>query len=265
MRKLGLSSEINIKEEITLDTKAWENDYKVILSSEYLNKLSSLTTINPSQICVFINNVWLRGPVQKMARKALDEGLISRFVFVDEIAEEVLEHFALKKADFGFGYRYSICELAAIYLNNRPYTMHFSSDTLPTSKLDTEFYSSAIKLLGDSSDVSVVNVMWNENAEEHASQSIYDDSSFWYSAGGFSDQMYLVKTDEFRNQIYSFKHPESNRYPMHAHGLFEQRVDSYLRAKNKIRATYKHVSYRHLNHPVTLRSRVLRKVMPTSR
>ena len=267
MKQIPISNPPNTLslEDITLDTKVWENDYRVVLSQNYLKTLSARTQISPSQIVVLINNVWRRKPVIELGKKAIDGGLISSFIFVDDISQEVLENFALDRESLGFGYRYSICELAAIYLNPRPYTLHLSGDTLPLGNLSKDFYYKAKALLESSENISVANLMWNTNLDEHSDQAVNEDEDFYYSPGGFSDQMYFVKTREFRAQIYNFRHVESDRYPIHAHGLFEQRVDSYLRVNNKLRATYKHAAYRHENHRAVLRSRLLRKVKPTNK
>lgn len=66
---------------------------------------------------------------------------------------------------------------------------------------------------------------------------------------GCSDQCYLIKTSEFKKQIYKYKHPDSERYPKYGGELFEKRVDSYLRCTNHLRLNYAKASYIHANFP----------------
>ena len=54
---------------------------------------------------------------------------------------------------------------------------------------------------------------------------------------GFSDQCYLINTDVFKNKIYNFTHPDSERYPKYGGELFEKKCDAFMRTNNKYRIT----------------------------
>ncbi len=248
--------------DVRLDTKVWEGDYKTILTPFYLNKLSSRTGIPAPNIRIFINNVMIPRNVRRLAERARKDGLIGDYFLVDEIATEVLSFFNLKRSSFGTGYRYSICELAAIYMNELPYTLHFSGDSLPLNTISNNFYAHAKSALKQE-NVRVINLMWNQDKIEHELQSDTQDLLFWYSKGGFSDQMYFISTSEFRRNIYDFVHPLSNRYPSYAGNLFEKRVDSWMQCHNYLRATYKQGVYLHENRNQSRKTKLFRKITST--
>jgi len=248
----------NLDSQIQFDTKVWENDYRVILSEKYLRELSNLISLPSTNIRVIINNVWNRRHVKLLANRAKDLGLIGEFYFVDELAKEVLEFFNLDKASLGIGYRYSICELTAIYISEKPFILHLSSDSLPIKNIDINFFEKSIRLLESNSGVKVTNLMWNNSNLDHVAEADREDDEFYYSAGGFSDQMYFAKREDFRNKIYEENHPESDRYPSYAGPLFEKRVDSWMRIHGFFRATYKHNNYNHQNFSQRPSSRMLK-------
>lgn len=254
---------LDIGNYVQLDIKVWENDYRRILSPKYLEKIIYLTSMPPSNIRIFINNVWSRKQAVKMAQRAEALNLIGDFVYVDDIAEQTLDFYGLSKQSLGNGYRYSICELAGIYLCQKKYTMHFSGDSIPIQKISLDYYMQSIHLLETNKNVKVTNLMWNEDKVEHESQSHNKDGIFWYSRGGFSDQMYFVSTSEFRAKIYDYEHEKSMRYPISAGNLFEKRVDAWMQNNYFERATYMHNSYCHRNFQRRLSSRVLRKLRGT--
>lgn len=253
----------NLIPSIQFDTKVWENDYRLILSKGHLEKLANLISIPTSNIRILINNVVSRRHVNLLAQRAKKSGLIGDFFFVDELAPDVLKHFDLKKDALGSGYRYSICELAGLYLSKKPYILHLSGDSLPAANIDPSFFELSAELFKRNEKVRVTNLMWNESLYEHISQSTSEDSDFWYSEGGFSDQMYFVKSDHFKERIFKFIHPDSGRYPSAAGPLFEKRVDSWMRVNGYLRATFKHNAYRHTNFPTRLSAKLLRKLRGT--
>jgi hypothetical protein len=232
---------------IQFDTKVWENDYRIVLSERHLKKLSDSISIPSKNVRVLINNVLSHRKVELLANRAQSLDLIGDFYFVDDIASEVLKYFSIDKQSLSIGYRYSICELAGIYLSEKPYILHLSSDSLPVNKIETRFFNQSVELFKNNKDIKVTNLMWNNSYEDHASESYREDKDFYYSRGGFSDQMYFVKTEDFRKRIFNEIHQDSDRYPSYAGPLFEKRVDSWMRVNGYQRAIFKHNSYSHVN------------------
>jgi hypothetical protein len=94
--------------------------------------------------------------------------------------------------------------------------------------------------------VKVFNLTWNHRFHEAKNESLKEDDQFYYGYG-FSDQMYLVRTADFRAPIYEEINDASERYPKYGGELFEKRVDSWMRNNGNIRATSKQTSYIHKN------------------
>ena len=62
----------------------------------------------------------------------------------------------------------------------------------------------------------------------------------------FSDQCFLVKTENFKKKIYNEKDDLSELfYPDYAGDSFEKRVSSYLKNNKYYRITSKNITYYH--------------------
>jgi hypothetical protein len=167
-------------------------------------------------------------------------------VHVHEHAQEALDFFQLSKEKLGKGYYYSIAELVSIYLTKTKYLLHFSSDAIPEKNIAFNWLQQGIHLLDTNSEVKVCNLTWNHRFHEAKNESLKEDAQFYYGYG-FSDQMYLVRTADFRASIYEEINDASERYPKYGGELFEKRVDSWMRNHNHIRASFKQASYLHRN------------------
>jgi hypothetical protein len=117
-------------------------------------------------------------------------------------------------------------------------------------------YIKGIATLKNNNNVKVFNLTWNREYSSAKSESKYDDTLNAYGFG-FSDQMYLIRSADFRQPIYQYYDPASERYPKYGGELFEKRVDSWMRQNNFLRATYKNGSYLHKNFP---KNRLLKKI-----
>ncbi len=233
---------------ITLETKVWENDWELVLKTSRLRDLVSRCNHSFDQRILYINNVKNPSIVEAHAQKLINEGVIDQFVHVHEHAQEALDFFHLSKEKLGKGYYYSIAELVSIYLTKTKYLLHFSSDAIPEKKISSLWLQEAIELLSAKNDVKVFNLTWDHRFKEAKNESISEDSEFFYGYG-FSDQMYLIRTEDFRAPIYEEINEASNRYPKYGGELFEKRVDSWMRNHNHIRASSKKYSYIHKNFP----------------
>ena len=234
---------------LTIETKCYEKDWKLILTKSRLTKVFNRCLMPDSKRVIYINNVKCRRTVEKRAKKLKDKKIIDEYYFVEDYAQEVLNFFGLKKEEFTLGYYYSIQELTGIYLCTTPYLLHFAGDCiLDKIQNHSNWIKDGIKLLNSKNDISVVNASWDKTFKEPCNESFYSKGGFYYGMG-FSDQCYLIKVEEFRRQIYKYNHNKSSRYPKYGGELFEKRVDSYLRVFNKTRLTSVDCVYNHKNAP----------------
>lgn len=232
-----------MKPTVTLETKCWERDWKKILCTDRLQQLSERNLHAFDRHILMINNVEDISQVAHFADVAVADGRITGYVVVQDHAAAALDFFGLTATALGRGYIYSIAELVSIYLCETDYLLHFAGDCLPHAKY--EWVSEAIDLFASDGRIRVANLSWNIPGCSVASEAQFGQLGDFYLGYGFSDQCYLIRTKDFRDQIYGETHPSSKRYPKYGGELFEKRVNSWMRNHGFIRATYMHGIYDH--------------------
>lgn len=231
---------------ITFETKVWENDWEIMLITDRIKQMIERCQHPFEEKILYINNVSDLEAVKRAADRLVAEKIISKFVVVSEHAEAALEFFSLSKDKLGKEYYYSIAELVSIYLTNTKYLLHFASDSIIAPRTRKDWLMAGINTLDANPQVKVFNLIWNKKYKEAAKESDFEDQVNFYS-NGFSDQMYLIRTSDFKGPIYEYDHSDAARYPVYGGELFEKRVYSWLRHHNYLRATYKHGNYLHQN------------------
>jgi hypothetical protein len=91
----------------------------------------------------------------------------------------------------------------------------------------------------------VANLVWNENYREVKKESYKKEWNFFVAKQGFSDQLFLVRAEEFRQPIYGEIRADSSHYPRG--DVWEKRVFSYLKNRELERIIYRRGSYTHEN------------------
>jgi hypothetical protein len=227
---------------VTLETKCWEGDWKTLLLTNHLQVLAEANCFPFAERVLMINNVTDYPRVQAYAQRAVEIGLISKFIIVKDHAEEALSFFRLTPESLGRGYVYSVAELVSIYLCPTEFLLHFSGDSLPDQPCN--WIPQALAAFESDRRVKVANLTWNRRYQEARAESSEETADF-YLGYGFSDQCYLIQPSDFRAPIYNEHHPASQRYPAYGGELFEKKVDSWMRNHGHLRATYKHAAYLH--------------------
>lgn len=231
---------------ICFETKVWEKDWELILKTSRLPKLIEACNHAFDKKILLINNVSNPGKVFKEADRLINNGVLTEYINVTEHADKALEYFELTKESLGSGYYYSIAELVSLYLSQCEYLLHFSGDTIIAKETKKNWLETGLEILKNEPQIKVVNLDWGRNGPQDREDVIDESPNYWRSTG-FSDQMYLIRTKDFREKIYSYFHPHSDRYPKFAGELFEKRVDSWMRVNHFYRATLKNGRYIHRN------------------
>jgi len=242
---------------VILETKCWEHDWKRILESEWLRLLAERNSYPFSEKILMINNVKKPFVVSKHAERAIQRGWITKFIVVEEHAAEALDFFSISRELLGVGYRYSIAELVGIFLCRSDFLLHYAGDCMPAAASD--WVSRAVRLMSQDSRIKVCSLY---PGEDHGGEKpgLVGETDDFYIGQGFSDQCYLVRTEDFRQCIYNESHPASARYPKYGGELFEKRVDSWLRNNGHLAASYKHAYYIHKNWPLPPLARFHRRL-----
>jgi hypothetical protein len=231
---------------VTFETIVWEKDYEIILKSGRLQNMIHRCHYPFKEKKLFINNVNDLGKVQKLADKLINKSVIDEYVIVKNFSKEALDFFEISKESMGKSYYFSIAELVSIYLWTTKYLLHFTGDSIPMRNTQFHWLLLLIQKLESNSQISVANLLWNKKIKEAIDESIEYDSQFCIGYG-FSDQMYLIRTEEFRRPIYNEHNEKSSHYPDYGGELFEKRVHSWMLNHNRYRATYLGLSYKHRN------------------
>ena len=232
---------------VTIETKVWEKDWEYILKGNYFEKMISANNYNFAKRQIIINNVKHRSTVEKYCEQKIREGVIDCYFAVEDFETEILNYFEISRESFKGGYYYSIAELLGIYKCETEYLLHFSGDSY-LKKTNQNWVSDAVTIMENNHSVFVANPTWNDKFEEVKKEAI-DETDKFHIGYGFSDQSYLIRTDDFKRKIYNENNIVSERYPKYGGELFEKRVDAFMRNNEKFRITHKESSYLSTNFP----------------
>lgn len=233
---------------LTFETKCYENDWKFVLQTSYLNNMIARCKVNFTSKQLIINNVNDIATVCRYADIKVKEGIIDKYYIANDYADEALSFFQISKNSFGKGYYYSIAELVGLYLCETDYHLHFSSDAYMQANPTSPWIEEAIQLMDTHPEYVVATPTWNRKFKEAKKQSHGEVDNFYISYG-FSDQCYLMKTSIFKQPVYNEYNEASACYPKYGGELFEKRVNSYIRNHDLKRLVHKKVYYIHRNFP----------------
>ena len=236
-------------------TTCWERDWRTILLSPDYLKVRQIENHRYPFIekVLIINNVQDLSAVKKAAETKIREGVLTRYLVVDEIVDEMLQFFDLKRSDFrvdpawGVGpdwvYYNALGPLAAIYSGESDYLLYMTGDV----RLDTpcQWIEKSIRVMEKKEKVKVANLVWNGSLQEVKQESYRRSWNFFFARQGFSDQMFLVKRDDFKKPIYGEIREDSHHFPRG--DVFEKRVFSYLKNRGLERMIFRKGSYIHEN------------------
>jgi hypothetical protein len=242
---------------VTFATNCWERDWRhILLDPLYLSQKQIANHLFPfEEKLLVINNMSDLSAVCQAAQKKVDEGVLSRYVVADEIAEELLEFFQLKREDFCPGpdadqyhnvnmdwiYYNAIGPLAAIYLCQSDYLLYLTGDV----RLDepVEWIDQAIRVMEKKSQFKVANLTWFYRYDEVKRESQSKKRNFFVSNRGFSDTMFLVRRSDFRAPIFREIRDDVSHFPRG--DTFEKRAFSAMKNRGWLRLTYSKGSYVH--------------------
>ena len=226
---------------ITFGTNCYEVDWQVLLKTDRLRRMIDSNQFDFAERKLFVNNV--KDPVQVVgeAQKAVDQGLLTSVVLVEPWAREALKFFDIKANSFHGGYFYSISHLVNLYLCTTEYIVYFTADCCLTHP--ARWIDPCLSRMDLDPNLKVSIPLWTSVGE--AKKEAENEEDDFFVGYGFSDQCYLIRTQDYRARIYNEWNPLSSRYPVYAGASWERRVDSWMRNHRYKRLTYKHASYIH--------------------
>lgn len=244
---------------VSFATCCWEKDWRHLLcDSEYMRVYQVGNHRFPFQEKILIiNNVLDLPKVIKAASALVETGVLTRFVIAEEIQDEIMRFFQLERKDFTSGadaihypgvnadwvYYNALGPLAAIYTVKSDYLLYLTGDV----RLDQEvsWIEKALSKMEKNPLYKVANLTWNEKYSEAKAESYKRKWDFYVAKQGFSDQMFLVKSADFKQPIYGEIREDSSHFPRG--DVWEKRVFSYMKNRGWERITYRRGSYTHKN------------------
>lgn len=244
---------------VTFATSCWEKDWRpILLDPNYLAVKQIGNHCFPfAETLLVINNVSNLDEVKRAAQAKVDAGVLTRFIVAEERAQEVLCHFRLRRSDFRVGedaslytgvnpdwiYYNALGPLTAIYSASNEYLLYLTGDVRLEKPIS--WIGKALRRMEKKSSYKVANLTWNENYLEAKAESYKKEWNFYVAKQGFSDQMFLVRTNDFLQPIYGEIRPDSNHFPRG--DVWEKRVFSFMKNRGWERITFRRGSYTHKN------------------
>jgi hypothetical protein len=178
---------------------------------------------------------------------------------VEDIVGEALDFFQLKRADFRMGpdaglyqnvsadwiYYNALGPLCSLYAARSEYLLYLTGDVRLDRKVD--WIGKAIRKMQKRKSCKVANLVWNKRYGEAFRESYKVGWNFFRAKEGFSDQMFLVKTSDFRAPIYGEIREDSSHFPRG--DVWEKRAFSAMKNRSWERLIYWRGSYTHENFP----------------
>ncbi|MBI5273169.1 MAG: hypothetical protein HY861_04220 [Chlamydiia bacterium] len=242
---------------VTFATSVWERDWRqILLDPDYLKVRQIDNHCFPfAEKLLVINNVKCLDAVKKAALEKVSEGVLTRIVVAEEICAEMLSFFQLARDDFradaesaqyaavshDWVFYNALGPLSAIYTATSDYVLYLTGDVWLDKRVD--WIPKALRRMARFPQYKVANLTWNERYKEARKESYKREWNFFVARAGFSDQMFLVRKDDFCRPIYNEIRLDSVHYPRG--DVWEKRVFSYMKNQGWERITYRHGSYIH--------------------
>jgi len=232
---------------IAFQMSCYEKSYNHVLKNGiFRHNLSLFQDINFEEKTVIINNVSNHDNINSLIKDFPD----IYFIFADETPEITLNFFDLSLSDFPIGLYYSLQHFTGIYHTQCDYLFHISEDC-GINNLDSNFIKESIDMLESNEKYIIAMPRWckDDNAIEKAEP----DKNNFFIQYGFTDQIYIIKTKKFKEDIYHYHHPMSERYPKYGGECFEKRVDSFMRCNQYYGIVHKNYIYNSTYYDATIK------------
>jgi len=222
-------------------TNVFERTYRKVLQPGVIAARVADHQFAFARRVVLVNNVTDSAAVEKLLGPLVASGEITEYYFVSALLESALNQVGLRRIEIEKTIHYTDCSLVAVTLCGSSHLLYSDADVF--LREPQNWIEPGLQLMATDKRVAVVNPKWVTSEVNPEMREAKGDFNLGY---GFSDQLYLLRREEFSRPIYRHFVPISYRYPFsHISPIFEQRVDAYMRAKGRLRATYQLATYVH--------------------
>ena len=223
----------------------YERTYREVLVPGFFPAIEKQNCITFANRIAIINNVISRKDAALRAESLLASGEIHRYFFVSDHIDQALEKTGLTHDDLGPVANYTNWAIAGICTTASPWFVIWDSEISLTEPIN--WIEPSIAFLAENSRAFVAapnhHPEWVCGSVKNKILNLNGNFALGY---GFSDQVFLARTEQFACPIYGEKCLASLRYPLaHIGSVFEQWVDSYMRNHHLWRAIYIPAVYHH--------------------
>jgi hypothetical protein len=233
-----------MSEAVDLVVNTFEATYRSVLEPGFFETIERQNCRRFDRTVALINNVSDRGDAERRAEELVRRGAVSAYYFVEDRLPEALRRTGLTKGQLGRALHYTDCSLVAVTLPGSPWLVYWDAEVRllePVNWIDP-----ALRLFAEDPRVLVANPSWGQGLERETLEA-RGNFSLGY---GFSDQVFLARRSALAAPIYRHRCVASWRYPrVHAGLIFEAQVDAYMRARRRLRGTYRKATYLHPTRP----------------
>lgn len=226
---------------VDLVVNCYERTYRDVLAPGTFTRIAADNRVTFASRTLLVNNVDDRDAVRALAEQRIAEGELDRYVFAPDLLDDALARTGLTRADLEPVPWFTDWALVAVCLDGPEWILHWDAEVRLLEPVD--WITDALALMERDPRVLVANPNWNAPTVEEGT--IETDGPF--SLGhGFSDQVWLARRSELARPIYGDRSLARLRYPMaHLGRIFEDRVDSHIRKRGRLRATHTGAMWAH--------------------
>jgi hypothetical protein len=247
------------KRSVCFATSCFQENWKeILLKKDYFKeRVIQNHCYNFDKKILILNNFEDEEVLQEAifhAKNFVKEGVITNYFLAKDYTENMLDAFSLKRDDFkayddnedyvvsdDWVFYNALGPLISIYLCDCDYILHVTSDVYLEEKIS--WIEKAITLLEKRSHYFIANLAWNNKLNEVKDESYSLTKNFYVSDMGFSDQMFLAKTELLKKSIYNNVFETDVNFPRGS--VFEKRVYCFMKKQQLDRITYRLGSYIH--------------------
>lgn len=227
--------------QVDLVINTFERNYRSTLSPGFFMGVERQNQFSFARKVALLNNIADVAEAESLAQRLVDAGELDAYHRVSERLPEALGLTGLTERSLGRLIHYSDCSLVAVTLQGAPWLLYWDPDIFLEEPID--WITPTVARMDVDPRLMVGNPLWEDPTLE--SSTLEFDGDFAIGQG-FSDQVYLVRREEFAAPIYLERCIAAYRYPVSAvSDVFEARVDAWMRHHRRLRSTYIPARYRH--------------------
>ena len=225
---------------VSLTVNTFQRTFETVLTVEYFEAIRSQNQYSFDEVVLLINNVDDIASVRARADALVAEGVVSAYFLVSEVLPDALRAVGLTLEDLGARPHFSDHLLVEPFVVTSDYYLHWDADI--SLEQPSNWIEPSVALLESDQQVFVASPQQHIRERcQWARKS--DEFLFDYT---FTDQIFLTRTLQMRQPIYSEWCPASLRFPVaHLGQVVEQRLESHIRNHRLIHAFFRGATFTH--------------------